>query len=103
MQKVLSMKIDDKVAELIGEIAKEEGTGKSPMARKLLELGLRQWRMEKAVSSVISGKASVWKASEMAGISLREFLEILKRRRISWVRIEPSDIEAEMKHIKGVK
>jgi len=101
MQRVLSVKIDDETAELIQEIAREEGTGKSPVARKLLELGARQWRLEKAIQSVIAERTSVWRASQMAGVSLREFLDTLQERRIDWVRISPAELEEELKLIKG--
>ncbi len=103
MHKVLSVKIDDETAELIQEIAREEGTGKSPVARKLLELGARQWRLEKAVHSVLAEKASVWRAAQMAGLSLREFLATLQERRIDWVRISPAELEEELKRIKGAE
>lgn len=100
MTEVLSLKIDEDMVELIKEIAKEEGTDKSPAARKLLALGIKQWRMEKAVQLLIAGKSSVWKASEIAGISLRELLEVLRARKIAWVKISPEELEEELRRIK---
>lgn len=101
MDKVLSIKIEDSMAELIEEMAREEKTGKSPAARKLLHLGAREWKLERAVQAVIDEKASVWKASEMAGVSLREFLDALQERKIDWVGIHTSELEEEMNRIKG--
>jgi predicted HTH domain antitoxin len=100
VSEVLSVKIDEDTARIIEEIAREEGTEKSPVARKLLALGLKQWRLEKAIGLVISGKASVWKASEIAGVSLREFLEVLNGRKIPWVKFSPEDLEKEIRRIK---
>jgi len=100
VSEVLSVKIDEDTAKIIEEIAREEGTEKSPVARKLLALGLKQWRLEKAIGLVMSGKVSVWKASEIADMSLREFLEVLDRRKIPWVKFSPEDLEKEIRRIK---
>jgi len=100
MTEVLSVKIDREMARLLEEVAREEGTEKSPAARKLLALGAKQWRVERAVGLVIAGKVSVWKASEVAGTSLREFLEVLSERKIPWVKIPPRELEAETLQIK---
>ncbi|MEM2374369.1 MAG: UPF0175 family protein [Thermoproteota archaeon] len=97
------MKIDEDMVKIIEEVAREEGTEKSPAARKLLALGARQWRLEKAIGLVLNGKASVWRASEIAGLSLREFLEVLNGRKIPWVRIPPEDLEEEIRRVKRKK
>jgi len=101
MTEVLSVKIDEATAKFIEEVAREEGTEKSPAARKLLALGAKQWRVEKAVGLVAAGKISVWKASEIAGTSLREFLEVLNERKIPWVKISPRELEEEIRRIKA--
>ncbi|MBO3840940.1 MAG: UPF0175 family protein [Candidatus Brockarchaeota archaeon] len=100
MTEVLSVKIDKDMVKIIEEVAREEGTEKSPAARKLLALGAKQWRMEKAIGLVVAGKASVWKASEIAGVSLREFLEVLNGRKIPWVKVSPEDLEEEIRRVK---
>ena len=98
---MLSVKIDEDMAKLIEEVAREEGTEKSPAARRLLALGAKQWRVERAVGLVIAGKVSVWKASEIAGTSLREFLGVLGERKIPWVKISPRELEEEIRQIKA--
>jgi predicted HTH domain antitoxin len=100
MTEVLSVKIDEDMAKLLEEVAREEGTEKSPAARKLLALGAKQWRVERAIGLVIGGKVSVWKASEIAGTSLREFLEILDGRKIPWVKVPPEELEREIRQMK---
>jgi len=94
------VKIGKDMAKLIEEVAREGGTERSPAARKLLALGAKQWRVERAVGLVIAGKVSVWKASEVAGTSLREFLKILDERKIPWVKIPPEELEEEIRRIK---
>ena len=77
MSKVLSVKLDEEKLKIIDEIAKEEKSDRSSVTRKLLELGIKQWMIEKAIQLVLSGKVSVWKAAQIAQISLREFRDIL--------------------------
>jgi len=101
MTEVLSVKIDEDMAKLLEEVAREEGTEKSPAARKLLALGAKRWRLERAVGLVITGKVSVWKAAEIAGTSLREFLGVLDERKIPWVKISPRELEEEIRRIKA--
>ncbi len=103
MSKVLSVKLDEEKLKIIDEIAKEEKSDRSSVTRKLLELGIKQWMIEKAIQLVLSGKVSVWKASQIAQVSLREFLDILHERKISWIKISPEEIERELKWITKKK
>lgn len=102
MSKVLSVKLDEEKMETIEEIARDEGLGKSAVARKLLDAGIKRWRIDKAIRLIVEGRVSVWKASEIAGVSLREMLKILDEKKITWIKITPQDFEREMEKIKGV-
>jgi len=103
MSSVLSVKLESEKVKILEEIAREEETDKSAVARKLLDIGIKQWKIEKAVQLVLSYKVSVWKAADLAGISLREMLDILSERRIAWVRIAPEELEEEIERIKKGK
>ena len=93
MSSVLSVKLEREKMKVLEEIAGEENTDRSAVARKLLDMGIRQWRIDRAVQLILSNKVSVWKASELAGVSLREMLDILSERRITWVKITPDEFE----------
>jgi len=54
-----------------------------------------------ALESVTRGKASVWKASQIAGVSIIEFLKVLEERKIDWVKIPSAELEEELKCIEG--
>ncbi len=43
-------------------------------------IGLEQYKIELAIQRYIKGELSTWKAAEIAGISLRRMMEILKTR-----------------------
>jgi len=100
MSSVLSVKLEKEKMKIIEEIASEEKTDRSAAARKLLDIGIKQWKIDKAVQLVVSGKVSVWRASELADISLREMLDVLNERTITWVKITPEEFEREVDRMK---
>jgi len=100
MSSVLSVKLEKEKMKVLEEIASEEKTDRSAAARKILDMGIRQWKVDRAVQLVLSGKVSVWKASELAGVSLREMLDILNERRITWVKITPEEFERELEQLR---
>lgn len=51
--------------------------------RYVLEKGLSETLLEKALEEYVSGRASTGKAAEIAGLSLREMNAELARRRIA--------------------
>jgi predicted HTH domain antitoxin len=99
MSDVLSVKIDKDKLKLLEEMAREEETDRSTVARKLLDMGIRDWKTERSVKLFSEGKVSLWKAAEIAGVSLREFIEIVKERKLSMVKIKSDDIDIEVNAI----
>ncbi len=99
MSEVLSVKIEKEKLKLLEEIAKEEESDRSAVARRLLDVGIRKWKMDKAVELFKDGRVSVWRAAHIAGVSLREFIDVLNGRRVVWVGIEPEELEAEARAI----
>jgi len=103
MSSVLSVKLEKEKMKILEEIASEEKTDRSAVARKLLDMGIKQWKIDKAVQLILSGKVSVWRAAELADISLREMLDILNERRIIWVKITPEEFEREVEQMRKAK
>lgn len=99
MAGVLSVKIEKEKLKLLEQIAKEEESDRSTVARRLLNVGIRKWKMDKAVELFRAGRLSLWKAAELAGVSLREFLEVLNDRKVAWVGIKPEELDAEVQAI----
>jgi len=97
MSDVLSVKIDKYRLRLLEEIAREEETDRSTVARKLLDAGIKKWKIDRSIKLFSEGRLSLWKAAETADVSLREFIAILNERKISWVRIRPEELEAEVR------
>ena len=61
-------------------------------ARKLITLGIEQTRKARAIDEYRKGKCTIWKASQKAGVSLREMIETVKRERIP-LHLSPEDVE----------
>ena len=97
----LSVKVDSERLEEIEEISREEQTDRSTTAGRLLDMGMKEWKVNKAVEMFRGGKLSLWKGADTAGISLREFTEVLDDRRVAWVGVSARDLEAEVKAIEN--
>jgi len=71
--------------ELVDEIermAEKERADRSEVIRRLLDEALRQKKIEGALSLYREGRATLWKAAEIAGLSLREIMELVKKNKI---------------------
>ena len=77
----------------------EEGLDKSTAIRRILEIGVSEWKRRRAVELYRSGKATLWKASQIWGVSLREMLEELNRLRIT-AHVTARDIEEDIEAAK---
>lgn len=99
MPEVLSVKLDKEKLDLLEAIAREERSDRSTVARKLLDMGMREWKIDRAVDLFVGRKVSLWKAADEAGVSLREFVDILNERKIVWVGVKPEELEEEAQAI----
>lgn len=68
--------------EEIFRFMKEEGLDKSTAIRRILEIGVGEWKRRRAIELYRSGKVTLWKASQIWAVSLREMLDELNRLRI---------------------
>lgn len=100
MTEVLSVKVDEEKFRELEQIAREEHSDRSTVARRLLDIGMKDWKLNKGVDMFRQGKVSLWKGASIAGVSLREFVEILNEKKIDWVGISPEEVEAEVRAIK---
>lgn len=96
MSEVLSVKVEKEKLKELEEIAREEQSDRSTVARRLLDSGIRKWRVDRAVQRFGAGKVSLWKASAEAGISLREFMRTLEERKLTTVGIDPDELRKEV-------
>jgi len=88
----LTVRLEKELIKKIEEEAREEKTDKSTVARKLITLGIEQTQKTRALDEYRKGRCTIWKASEKAGLSLREMLETIRRERIP-LHLTPEDVE----------
>lgn len=78
----LNIRVPLGMMEELEEIAGEEQLTKTDVARRLLSQGIRQWKMEYALELYQEGRVTKERAAEIAGLSLYEILDAVRRRGI---------------------
>ncbi len=81
----VSTRISRETKALVEALMREERLDRSAALRKLLHLGADEYRRRKALEALAAGKASFGEAAEIAGLTLWEFRELVKERKIHWV------------------
>jgi metal-responsive CopG/Arc/MetJ family transcriptional regulator len=88
----LTVRLERELIKKIEVEAKREKTDKSTVARKLIAMGIEQTQKARALEEYRRGMCTIWKASEKAGIPLREMIELLGREKIP-LHISPEDVD----------
>ena len=78
----MTTRVDERLAKLIDEIAKEEGMDRSTVMRRFLARAVRDWLIEKSLKDYEEGKITLWQAAERCGLSLWEMIEEVRSRGI---------------------
>lgn len=88
----LTVKVDEETYMEIEAEAEQENVDKSTVAGGLLKMGLRMAKKRRALEMYRTGSCTLWKAAEVAGVSLREMMTLIEENRIP-LRITPGDVE----------
>ncbi len=94
---VISARIAKDLEKDIQEFVAEEELERSVAIRKLLSIAVKEWKKEKAVKKLAEGKISFLKAAGIAGMNVWDFAELIKDRKITWIKDERvlKDLEFE--------
>jgi len=95
MQKTVATRIPSELEEEIIKFMKEEGLDKSTAIRRILEIGVNEWKKKRAIELYRAEKITLWKASQIAGLSLREMLDELGRLKIP-THVSTKDLEEDI-------
>ncbi len=98
----VAARVPPELERVIAQVARIEGVDRSTALRKLVERGVQEWRRERALELLRKGEVSLWKASEIAGVSLWEMVDIVNEEGVEWVRYAPEDIEREFEDAKKI-
>lgn len=98
--KTLSVRIDEKEDEELDSIAKKMKTDKSSVARRAIELGIKELKKKEALEKVRLRDWTVWKAAEYCGESYRSFLNLLREENVPFP-LSAKEIEREIDESSG--
>jgi predicted HTH domain antitoxin len=96
----LAARVSKEISDLIAEISVEEKLDRSSVVRRLLDIGVRQWRIQNALERYGQGSVTLPRAAELAGVSIYEMIAILEERKIPY-RYDLSDLEEYVKKRHG--
>lgn len=83
----------------VEKLAKKMKVDRSELIRRLLDFALQQKRIEEAVRAYQESKVTLWKAAEMAGLSLREMMELARVRKIA-VSYTIDDLRRDIEYVR---
>lgn len=98
---LVSARFETKDITFIEEVAKDEKADKTTALKKIFSMGVKQYKLEKAIKQYQAGKISIGKAAETAGISLWEIMEELKQRNIPNT-LTKDDYQEGLKNIRKI-
>jgi predicted HTH domain antitoxin len=79
---LMSTRLPPEMEKEIDWYAKKEQVGKTVALRKILDKGLKEIKLEHALDEYKKGRVTLWKAAEIAGVSLWEMIDVVKERKI---------------------
>ena len=95
-QKTVATRIARSLEAELRDVMREEGVDRSTAVRKLLEIGASEWRRKRALELYRGKKVSLWGAASIAGLTLREMLDVAKREGVP-AHVSVEDIEEDMR------
>lgn len=98
--KIISTRVENKIVLEIGDIARKRNMRKTAVIREIMKRGIKEVKKEEAVERYRTGKITAWKASEVAGIALWEFIDIVKREKIP-LKYTMDDAKEDIKQVFG--
>jgi predicted HTH domain antitoxin len=94
----ISFVVPKEMKKALGDLQRLTGEDRSTLLRMLIDKGLAETRMDIAVDRYVKDRASLGKASSLAGVSLWGLLDELKRRNVA-LKYSTAEAEAEIKRV----
>jgi len=95
--KTMSIRIDKEVYNFVKGLSKEEKEDLSSTVRELIDKG----RIHLAIEEYKAGKASLGKASQLAGISISEMMDVLDEYGVK-SNLDMEDYRAGLRNLKAI-
>jgi predicted HTH domain antitoxin len=95
-KRVTGVRFDAELEKAVREVVKQESVDKSTALRMLVGEGYREWKLRRALQQLKEGKVSLWQASKIAGVTLWDFLAVVKKEEgIEWAEFDPKELLSE--------
>ncbi len=94
-QEHVTTRVPEELYEDIERVQEQEKTDTSTTVKRLLEEGVKNWKISDAVERYQNGEVSVGKAAELAEVSLWEFTEVLEQRGVE-LNYSEKDLERDI-------
>jgi len=95
----VSTRLPQEMLKDIERLAERERVDRSEMIKRLLDPALQQRKVEDALEAYRDGKATLWRVAELAGVSLREMMELARVKQIP-VPYTLDDLRRDVEHVK---
>src|SRR3989338_3400341 len=102
MATVLTTRLPPELDKELLQVAKAEHLDKSTVVRRLLSSAVSDWKQEHALKMYSSGKFSAEQASTFAALSLWQFFDLLKAKKIP-INYDTEELEKDLITIKWKK
>lgn len=97
--KAATARLPEEMLKEIEELAKEEQVDRSELIRRLIASALKQRKIERAIQAYKNGKMTLWRAAELAGLSLRQMMEAAREAK-AVVAYSLEDLERDLAHVR---
>nr|MDO8114029.1 UPF0175 family protein [Candidatus Sigynarchaeota archaeon] len=98
MGRSITSRLPDDLVKEIEKISEAEHLDKSSVVRRLLARAIAEWNLENAVNAFQQGKASLGQATSLSNVSIWEFLDELRARKIP-LHYDLEDFQDDLKTI----
>ncbi len=96
---VVTTRVDEQDAKALADVERAEKSDRSVVVRKLLAMGLRQWKLEFALTKLRNREISIRKAAAISGISYADMLDAMTRMNID-IGYTSKDLESDIERLK---
>ena len=97
--RVITARVPDEMFERITELEESEKIDRAEATRKLLFIGIKEIKKEKAIKLLRQYKITYRKAAEMMGVAIYELLDIMEKEGIE-VGYSMRDLEKDLEEMK---
>ena len=97
----LATRVPMEIEREIREVTDYMDVEKAQAVRIILEIGISEWKKRTALELLRDGKVTFAKAAKFAKLDLWEFADIVRDRKVEWVKVRTGELDEEVR--KAVK